>query len=561
MKKDTIYIDVEDDITAIIGKIKAAKEDIVALVPPRRLGVLQSVVNLKLLKKAAGTANKRIVLITGDQALSALTAGLGIPVAKDLQSRPEIIPANESLKNESEVIEGEVRGPKKDDGENPQPPSKKTDAASKAAGITPADDVIGDRKPASKQPLADKSKGKGGKGLKVPNFDMFKKYAVFVVLGLAIVIGFFVWAIAYAPHATITIYATSDPKGVNLPVALNGAPTNAASKQIQAVVRQDQTTLTKTITPTGTKLTGNSATGTIAITNCEYPQGLTISSGQVFEDAKTGLTFTSTATVVVPAFTSPTPICIATGSGAGTATVNVQASGIGTQYNIGADSYTMPNVAPSQYFSMTGSAMQGGTSQEITVVSQSDFNNAVSALEGQSTSGVETQLAGEFDSNTWVLKNSFFTKYGTPTSSPAVNAQATGNATITIPVTYYMIGMSNSDINAVLTAYMNTLITNQNEQGIISNGFNKLSVNVATKPSNENPTSASLVFTTTGYIGPHININQLKTTLQGDKFGQVQATVTALPGVKSVQVHYSPFWVTEVPKPSKTTIKLQVANE
>ena len=39
MNKDVIYIDVEDDITTIISKIKASKERIIALVPPRRIGV------------------------------------------------------------------------------------------------------------------------------------------------------------------------------------------------------------------------------------------------------------------------------------------------------------------------------------------------------------------------------------------------------------------------------------------------------------------------------------------------------------------------------------------
>ena len=32
MQKDVIYIDVEDDVTSIIGKIKAANSNIVALV-------------------------------------------------------------------------------------------------------------------------------------------------------------------------------------------------------------------------------------------------------------------------------------------------------------------------------------------------------------------------------------------------------------------------------------------------------------------------------------------------------------------------------------------------
>ena len=95
MNKDVIYIDVEDDVTAIIGKIKASKEKIVALVPPKRVGVLQSAVNLRLLARMAKNADKRMVLITNNQALIALSAAAAIPVAKNLQSKPEIaeIPA------------------------------------------------------------------------------------------------------------------------------------------------------------------------------------------------------------------------------------------------------------------------------------------------------------------------------------------------------------------------------------------------------------------------------------------------------------------------------------
>ena len=60
MSKAVIYIDTEDDITAIIDRVKESKSDIVALVPPKRIGVLQSIVNLKLLKRAAASSKKRL---------------------------------------------------------------------------------------------------------------------------------------------------------------------------------------------------------------------------------------------------------------------------------------------------------------------------------------------------------------------------------------------------------------------------------------------------------------------------------------------------------------------
>ena len=107
MNKDVIYIDVEDDITAIIGKVKDAKEKIVALVPPKRIGVLQSAVNLRLLARAAGQNDKRLVLISNNSALLALASAAKIPVAKNLQSKPELaeIPALD-VDDGEDVIDG-----------------------------------------------------------------------------------------------------------------------------------------------------------------------------------------------------------------------------------------------------------------------------------------------------------------------------------------------------------------------------------------------------------------------------------------------------------------------
>ena len=107
MQKDIIYIDTEDDITAIIGKIKASSDKIIALVPPKRAGVLQSAVNLRLLARTADKADKHLVIITNDRALIALSASAKIPVAKNLQSKPEVmeIPALE-IDDGEDVIEG-----------------------------------------------------------------------------------------------------------------------------------------------------------------------------------------------------------------------------------------------------------------------------------------------------------------------------------------------------------------------------------------------------------------------------------------------------------------------
>src|SRR5579884_3157174 len=88
--KDTIYVDIDDEITGIIDKVKASDGKVVALVLPKRAGVFQSIVNMKLLKRAADESKKNLVLITSEAGLLPLAGASGIHVAKTLTSKPEI---------------------------------------------------------------------------------------------------------------------------------------------------------------------------------------------------------------------------------------------------------------------------------------------------------------------------------------------------------------------------------------------------------------------------------------------------------------------------------------
>ena len=54
--KDVIYIDVDDEITTIIDKVRSSQSKILALVLPKRATTLQSIVNMKLLKRSADEA-------------------------------------------------------------------------------------------------------------------------------------------------------------------------------------------------------------------------------------------------------------------------------------------------------------------------------------------------------------------------------------------------------------------------------------------------------------------------------------------------------------------------
>ncbi len=103
--KETIYIDVDDEITAIIDKLQNAKGNIVALVLPKRATVMQSVVNMKLLKRTAQQAGKNLVLVTNEASLLPLAGLVGMHVAETPSSKPTIPTAPDQPSDEPESVD------------------------------------------------------------------------------------------------------------------------------------------------------------------------------------------------------------------------------------------------------------------------------------------------------------------------------------------------------------------------------------------------------------------------------------------------------------------------
>lgn len=74
-----IYIDVSDEVTTVIERIKNSTESHLALVVPKGAILIQSIVNLKLIKKSAETAGVEVVLVTTDKIGRNLSTQIGIP--------------------------------------------------------------------------------------------------------------------------------------------------------------------------------------------------------------------------------------------------------------------------------------------------------------------------------------------------------------------------------------------------------------------------------------------------------------------------------------------------
>lgn len=549
MKKDVIYIDIEDDITSIIDKIKSGNSKIVALVPPKRIGALQSAVNLKLLQKAAASVDKRVVLITSDQALSALAAGVKIPVAKNLQSRPEIAPIATQEADDNDVIKGE---------ELPVGDLAKTSAvsaaianeerssinnAAKAAGGGLASPVTADK-------AADAKKVKSGAGFKgkVPNFDTFRK-KLFILGGLGVLlIGFFVWAILFAPHATVTVKANTNAINIDEPLNLDpNQQTDPQLNRISPVVKQIKKTATAEFDTTGTKEVGKPATGQVNVTNCEYPDGFTIPAGTTFT-AQSGHQFTSLEAASLAGFRRASE-CSNT-----TKAVAVQAITYGPEYNVPAQSYEISGI--DGQVDADGQPMSGGTRENVSIVAAADVEKAKQQLQSQDANSVKAELAKQFTGNVILIQESFKAEPGQPTVSPAVGEQAK-RARISAETTYTMVALPRSDVDKVLESILKEEIKDDTTRRIYSTGSKTL------KFSRFQPAQGgtyTVQMNTTGYIGPTINEEQLKKNITGRNYGEIEQLINSINGVEDVDIQFSPFWVTRAPSPEKLTVQFTVKN-
>ena len=538
MNKDIIYIDVEDDITAIIGKIKASSDKIVALVPPKRIGVLQSAVNLRLLARTAETNNKHLVLITNNQALVALSAVAKIPVAKNLQSKPEIaeiaaleIDEGEDVIDGSQLPVGELAKTADD---------IQTDEVSEAIGTI---DIEGD----SPGTINTMPKNTVKSGIKVPDFSRFRKKLFISIALVPIVIAFFVWAIWFAPAAKIIITANTSPAPVSMALKLGGTTATDISKNtIQTISKQIKKDVSVDFTATGQKDLGAKAAGSITIRNCDYSDGFSLPPGTEFT-TDSNQVFVSTVSVSVPKFTGLPSACTLAGNNAGKATVTVQASASGETYNNAGVSYAISGIPISANVDAIGTAMIGGTTRMATVVTADDIQKAGQALVDLSTDDTKQQLIKQFTNGETVITDSFVVSHADAVSVPAVGAEATGGkAKLTSATTFSITAIAKSELEAFLNDALNKQINNKTQR-IYNNGIDKISLSGYLKTDSV----STINIATTGQIGPNIDSASIKEQVKGMRYGDIQALLSGIQGVSNVDTKFSYFWVNTVPNDVK----------
>lgn len=549
--KDTVYVDVDDDITAIIGKVEAAKNKVVALVLPKRSTALQSIVNMRLLKRNADDAEKSAVLITNEESLLPLAGAAGIHVAKNLQSIPEVPPPPTKIDKPSEPAEDL-------DEEAPVKPAKidynRSMGELAAAKTVDEPETITlddeDEMPEKNADTTDKAPPKD-KRLKIPNFEKLRLLIILGIAGFVGLIVFIILALFVWPHATITVQTESLPVSANFTLnATDAAKTLDETKNnIPATLKTSDQTSTAQVTATGQQNNGTKATGTItASTVCTglpspIPAGTGVSSN--------GLTFITGAQLNLSSVTPSGGHFVCSGN------VSVTAQQGGAKYNLAANS----NFSFAGYPDVTatnGSAFTGGTDNIVTILSQTDLDNATKNATSSQTASTFTNKFQSDLANQGYYVISATLKPADPvvTSTPSVG-QPASTATVNIKVTYSVLAVQKTDLRKIVGDKLIQQV-DQNKQKLSNDDvLQGLSLTVSSQGS---PSSATLSASEQTTAIPILDQTGIKKQAAGQKTGDIASSINSLPGVKKVDVKLSPFWVSKAPKAGKISIVLQQAS-
>ncbi len=553
--KDTIYVDPEDEITSLIDKVQSSEQKIVALVLPKRMTVLQSVVNMRLLKKAADDASKRLVLITSEASLLPLAGVAGVHIARNLTSKPSIPPSpvdGSSAINESDPVV--------EQGETDDTPVDK--AAAVGALAAASDDTETVELDDVEPPIADKAKkskvagakSKKDKKLLVPNFDKFRLWLLIGALALIGLIVFLIFAIFILPKATVTLTTETIPVNATLTATTSGQAkeVDEAKNILPAAVKDLKQATSEKAAATGQKDVGTKASGVVTITNCT-DNGVAIPAGTGI--SKDGLTFLTTETVNLDEgeFTSG-GVC--QNNGDHVETVDVIAQTPGDKFNVAPVSgYQVAGAAGDVRAS--GGQMSGGVSKVIRVATDQDVDGAKQKIATKTANSAEDFYKQLESTGSVVLRETGTNSDPKVIITPGVGQEAT-EITVTQEVTYSVMTVAKDDLTKLLTNALKKEINTKTQELSPGDVLEKATLRLSDRKS---PTDATLTVDKSTIARPIIDTESLKREVVGMKSGEVKGLLNNRPGIKQVDVKFSPFWVSNTPKKTdKITVNVNTGN-
>ena len=558
MTEKILYIEADEEITGVISRLKKLKSSKVAIVVPKGAIMLQSIVNLKMLKKHEKDLGKEVTIVTTDRIGLHLASEVGFEALRSLDStslEKDINVKDDeklNLKNNKEqelpkdLEEDDFKATVSDIGYD----DKKDKDEKKSEGPNIVFKEGSKKKSSEKEPeLKNKSVDSNHKQETAKSRKKMSRTMKWLLTGfggiatIAVLLSIFF----ILPKATIIVSPVAEKTNEEFEIsALLGDNQGNIKGELVEISKQKS----KTIETTGTKNIGEKAKGNINLTDTGYnsrPNTTTLVAGTRFVSPD-GLVFKSTANVTIPGFET---VAGNTKPGS-TVSVPVEASEPGEKYNISASNFSIPALSTKLILASSSSAMAGGSTRVAKVVAKNDIENLKNQLSEEMLTEAKEEI-GKKTKDKMVLEAAIKEDVIKEEFS-AQEAQEAQELTLNTDKNYWLIVFSEKDVKNEIEGRVTTGLDDNKE--LVKDRFDDLEYKIIDQNKDN-----GLIFSVSAsvYIIEKLELDQSKYDIAGKDKNEAIEYFKGKEKVLDAKVEFWPFWVNKIPlNRSRIFIEIEV---
>ncbi|MBI4185854.1 hypothetical protein HY524_02315 [Candidatus Berkelbacteria bacterium] len=537
---EILYLEPDEEITSVIDKLKGLPGQSVALVLPKRAQVATSAVNLKLLAREAKKLHKSIALVTKDALATSLAGQVGISVYAAIGDQvPVRVPSGPTPRSEDVIELGSNHTPAQSAiaaGEA-DVPVHRYDARTESQETE--DQAVG----VDEEPSASVERSPGRAAPTNRSSNRVRRGAGLGLLG-GLLTAFGLWFFLIYPRAVVTLSVQSEPINQTVPVIVDNNITEPASDEarIPGQKVQVETVVKQTVPATGEKEVGQKATGTVTINN-RLGEMVTVPKGSTLE--REGIKVLTTDAADVSAATVSLDSAGNVVVKPGTKQVGVEAITVGSNANLSPGDFVITSLTGAKRDRVTASnstALGGGDSHMVKVVTQSDIDGAKSRIGSSSTDQLTKELQDKVKDLT-IIPSAIQVEVTATKSSKQANEEA-----------------DSVEIEATIRARTIGFVAHQYQQSVVDAVTRTLptdkelvvrdqdSVETAVKSTTYDQGILELASTLRSEMTAKLDLAALRTIIRGQTSLGAEAALKQQPGIVDASVQLRPNLKAHLPK-------------
>jgi hypothetical protein len=532
---EVLYFEPTDEVTRAIERVRGSKDDSVALVLPQNSLILQSIVNLKLIKRISQQGGKQIALVTTDQIGRNLAGQIGLtvygkiedgkPVGRVLTKTPEPVTSGavrDKILQETEEITT-VTGIQVHRYDKHDPLVQLGATEEPATGPTPEITDLAELGQEAVTPPVEPPRSLKPKGRP-------RRRKILITL-VVLILGW--WYFTYNLSTTrILLTVKGQSASVDTEVTAVGSP---GQDQVKLYVYTSEQSGNKEVPTTGSKDLGNKAKGTVSLVNTYSSTSQSIPAGATL--TINSQSFKLTQAVVIPGAEFAVEGTTISVKKPGRVDGSIEASAAGESFNINGGRMTIVGVTAERDSKVYGEnpTTSGGTTVIRKVVAETDLETLKSVLVADLVAKGNEDIAKQAPSDLMPIGELGKSETITYETSATAGTEA-DKVTAIAKVSLRLAGVTKSD----LAKFANTTATvNRPNQAFTASQDPVISVLTS------DPTAmlAKLKLNVEGTISAKLDTEILKKQVVGKVESDATQILSQVPLYSKVEFRYAPSFM------------------